>query len=53
MVTTMLGIIRFVMVFLSLAALGGCASSENLFNTGRDARIYNPMTGRYEWPDRN
>lgn len=33
--------------------LASCAPTDNLFNTGRDARIYNPMTGRYEWPDRN
>lgn len=31
----------------------GCGSLErsNLFATGRDARTFNPQTGRYEWPD--
>ena len=31
----------------------GCAqnSEPDYFNSGRDARTYNPMTGRYEWPD--
>ena len=39
---------------LSFAIVGAsCTQNENLFNTGRDARVYNPMTGRYEWPDRH
>lgn len=34
-------------------ALGACKAPEpeNLFNTGRDAREYNPITRQYEWPD--
>ena len=33
--------------------LAGCGSLDrsDLFGTGRDARAYNPQTGRYEWPD--
>ena len=33
--------------------LAGCGSLDrsNLFATGRDARTYNPQTGRYEWPE--
>lgn len=45
------------MMFLaSLCAasfLAGCGSLDHtdFFATGRDARTYNPQTGRYEWPD--
>jgi len=40
----------------ALLALSGCADTPNnparaLFRSGDDARTYNPMTGRYEWPD--
>jgi len=38
-------------LFALVATLAGCTPSENLFNTGRDARVYNPMTRQYEWPD--
>ena len=43
---------RLLLLCLCLA-LAACKSSqtENLFNTGRDARVYNPISGRYEWPD--
>ena len=39
-------------------ALGaGCHSLDNPFssipNTGRDARIYNVQTGRWEWPEKD
>ena len=34
-------------------ALAGCGSFDHLDfpATGRDARTFNPQTGRYEWPD--
>lgn len=50
--------LRAVLLILALATIAvvsaGCTptTSQNLFNTGRDARVYNPATGRYEWPDR-
>ena len=33
--------------------LAGCSSLDpsELLATGRDARTYNPQTGRYEWPE--
>jgi len=44
-------------VFLATSVLVvGCNSLDNplsgmnLFNTGHDARVYNPQTGQYEWP---
>jgi len=34
--------------------LAACNSLDNpfanLFKTGRDARVYNPQTGSFEWP---
>jgi hypothetical protein len=44
---------------LSVLAIGtvlvaGCSSFRSggdLFATGRDARVFNPSTGRYEWPE--
>ncbi len=36
---------------LTLAGCGSPGTGSNLFNTGRDARVYNPATGRYEWPE--
>lgn len=39
----------------ALLAVGGCSApsspTQQLFRTGQDARVYNAMTGRYEWPD--
>ena len=39
----------------ALLVLSGCAEPDSalrtLANSGRDARYYNPATGRYEWPD--
>ena len=35
---------------LIVSVTPGCAPSEDLFRTGRDAREFNPATGRYEWP---
>jgi len=39
----------------AMLALNGCSTpsspARNLFRSGQDARVYNPMTGRYEWPD--
>ena len=39
----------------ALLALCGCADPDStlrdLTRTGRDARYYNPQTGRYEWPE--
>ena len=39
----------------ALLVLSGCAEPDtalrNLTRSGRDARYYNPATGRYEWPD--
>ena len=36
----------------SAVILSACQSLEetNLFASGRDARTFNPQTGRYEWP---
>ena len=45
--------VRVLLALCFAALLASCTSTDNLFNTGRDARIYNPRTGRYEWPDRN
>ena len=45
---------RILAACLSTAGIfTGCGSLErsNLFATGRDARTFNPQTGRYEWPD--
>lgn len=44
--------LRLLLLLASAIVLTSCASPEpsNLFNTGRDARVYNPTTGRYEWP---
>ena len=38
---------------LAALSLAGCGSLDlpDLAATGRDARTYNPQTGRYEWPD--
>ena len=46
--------LRLLGVLLLASTLVGCTptTEQNLFNTGRDARIYNPLTGRYEWPER-
>lgn len=48
---------RFLLLTLVAAALASllsaCANSESMFNTGRDARVFNPATGRYDWPDEN
>jgi hypothetical protein len=46
-------ILRAVMLVFAMSLITGCKSPDpgNLFNTGKDARVYNPMTGRYEWPD--
>lgn len=43
-------------LLVALGLICGCADSEDgypspLLRTGRDARVYNPMTGRFEWPD--
>jgi hypothetical protein len=41
--------------FLMLLSLfSGCTPIEpqSLFNSGRDARVFNSSTGRYEWPQR-
>ena len=41
----------FLLLFpLALAGCGSPSPGSNLFNTGRDARVYDPATGRYEWP---
>lgn len=46
----MLRVTVAVLLVMLSAALGGCVSSpEKLFETGRDSRVYNPQTGRYEW----
>ena len=41
----------FLLLALTLAGCGSPGLGSNLFNTGRDARVYNPATGRYEWPE--
>ena len=40
-------------ITLAALVLAGCSSLEhpNFFRTSHDARVYNPQTGRYEWPD--
>ncbi len=47
-------LLRVALLVYALAHLGllaGCVSSEEkLFETGRDERVYNPQSGRYEWP---
>jgi hypothetical protein len=45
-------IVRTLALLLVGFSLVACETprTENLFNTGRDARVYNPATGRYEWP---
>ena len=46
--------IRHIAALLGVVCLcAGCGSLDRseLFATGRDARTYNPQTGRYEWPD--
>ena len=54
MSTTTLFHFRWLIILLLASFFcAGCAPSDNFFNTGRDGRIYNPATGRYEWADRN
>lgn len=44
--------IRLLSLIAGAVALSACGSGDkDWFNTGRDARAYNPQTGRYEWPD--
>ena len=47
------GIVKSGALLGSAVLLAGCASLDrpDLFATGRDARTYNPQTGRYEWPE--
>jgi len=48
----MFRITLFVCVAAIATGFSGCvSSSEKFFETGRDARAYNPQTGRYEWQE--
>lgn len=39
-------------LFVACLGIGACSPIErDLFASGRDARVYNPQTGRYEWPE--
>ena len=44
---------KSVLPLFGAALLTACGALDHtdLGATGRDARIYNPQTGRYEWPD--
>ncbi len=44
---------RRVFVLGMLAVVSGCSQADrpDYFASGRDARVYNMQTGRYEWPD--
>ena len=46
-------LLRAVLLVLTVARLASCTSpvSGSLLESGKDARVFNPTTGRYEWPE--
>lgn len=43
---------RLALLLFAAAILSACQSlePETFMNTGKDARVFNPITGQYEWP---
>ena len=45
----------FSVLIVASALFTGCSSLDNplagFFHTGHDARVYNPQTGQFEWPE--
>lgn len=46
-------LLRAVLLVSALAMLASCTSpvAGSLMESGKDARVFNPVTGRYEWPE--
>lgn len=46
-------LLRVVLLVFTVAMLASCTSplAGSLMESGKDAREFNPATGRYEWPD--
>lgn len=43
---------RIVLLLTVAAIFSSCTSpdSDSFMSSGKDARVFNPVTGRYEWP---